>query len=226
MATAYCDGVGNAFVNCGLTLDKWLNAILVRTPGITTATARCELQAAVHDWYHRSVSWREEIGPYDIRDGNTYVWLNPVDAYANAHHVLGARLVDANGASFELRRSQRPLPAAHSGRPEAYYCIEPYSLQIYPIPDQDYLGKLYVYCALMPVDGTERLPEIAATHHFEGILAGALARVYAIPFKPWTNLELAAYYEREYRRRIMTARDEANRGHTQIDTIVRFPFFA
>jgi hypothetical protein len=44
--------------------------------------------------------------------------------------------------------------------------------------------------------------------------------------KPWTNMELAMYSERQFNRLIATARDAANRGNTVADTPFRFPPFA
>lgn len=225
MTTISCDGAGGAS-NCGLTLDKWIRALLIRLPGASEATVRCELEAAVHDFYHRSTAWREVVGPLNV-SANQYVWLNPVDMYADVQHVFGAHTI-INSQRVELRRmtvrepGERPAAAA----PDSYYCTEPYTLELYPTPAAALGRVLYVTVALAPTAGTERLPDIAATHHFEGILALALHRLYSIPLKPWTNRQEARENEREASRRIRIARDEANRGHTMVDAPMRIPRWA
>jgi hypothetical protein len=227
MTTIACDGAGATTANCGLTLDRWVNALLVRLPGATAALVRCELEAAVRDFYHRSAAWRETIGPYPIVAGQQFKWLNPVDMYADVQHVFGCHLVPPEGGRVELCRMTGGRPGERlPGKPDSYYCTEPYTLELYPIPDQNYGSILYIDVALAPIAGTERLPEIASSHHYDGILACALWRLYAIPAKPWTNLQLAVAMERECRKRITAARGDAIRGHTEQEAPMRFSRWA
>lgn len=226
MATVTCDGAPENTANCGETLDVWMKALLTRLPGAVPATVRCELQAAVREFYMQSSAWRDTIGGYRLRAGQNLVFLNPVDAYANVKHVLGAYLDFGGGDRYELKKLVRPPVGTDQERPRAYYPVEPYTLQLYPTPLTDYGRVLYVYAALVPAVGAERLPQIAVSHHFEPILYGSLSRLYGMPNKPWSNPELGLYFERQFRRRIAQARDEANRGHTNADAPWRFPFFA
>jgi hypothetical protein len=226
MTTIACDGAGAGTANCGLTLDKWMKAITSRVAGAPAALMRCELEAALHDFYHRSTAWREVVGPLQVTANQQYLWLNPIDLYADMQHIFGVHMI-INGCRIDLQPLHTRYPGEMpAGDPRAFFCAEPYTLELFPTPKTT-LGKvLYVEGAMAPIAGTERLPEVAASHHFDGILSGALYRLYAMPQKPWSNPALAIAHEREFRRRIFVARDQATRGHSGLDTPMWFPKWA
>jgi len=59
MTTVYCDTAGTSTANCGLTVDLWMKPLIARLPGATEGTIRCELGAAIREFYLQSRGWRE-----------------------------------------------------------------------------------------------------------------------------------------------------------------------
>jgi hypothetical protein len=225
VATVSCDGAASTSSNCGQTLEVWIKALQARLGGATYALIKCELQVAIREFYMRSLGWRDTIGPFQIDAGMEFVYLNPVDQYAHVQHVLAAYIqVDALGKKFLVPRTRAP-ELVQGAEPNEYFCAEPYTLQLSPITPTAMGRVLYVVAALVPAPNAERLPQISVTHHYEGILNGALMRLYGMQHKPWTNMELAMDSRRAFRREISSARDMANRGHTMTDTPFRFPPF-
>jgi hypothetical protein len=209
------------------TLDPWKKAIQTALPGALPAIVHAELQRSMNDFYLRSCAWREIIGPYQVSQGNNIIALNPADAYSRVVHVFDVYLQLAADDRRPLEKLTRP-PFADQvpDEPRRVFLIEPYTVQLDPVPNADLGNVLYAYVALTPAEDAAALPDIALTHHFEGILAGAYARLYAQPGKPYSSPDLALFYTRENMRRITAARDMANRGHSNADAPFRFPPFA
>jgi hypothetical protein len=70
------------------------------------------------------------------------------------------------------------------------------------------------------------LPELFTTW-FETMLDGTMARLYAMPAKPWSTPQLAQYHGTRFRQGMMRARDIAERLHSHQQSPRRtFPYFA
>jgi hypothetical protein len=227
MALVYNDTAGNTSANDGLTLNVWIDALQSRLPGATTDLIRSELLAAIREFYFQSNAWREQIGPFRVTSGDDLVWLNPADAYSDVKWVHGCalRLEDDNSVIYLTPLSSRPLQV-RSDRPTHYHCADPYTIRLWPVPDQDYGNILYVDATLVPLPDATRLPNIAVSHHFEAILEYALARIFSIPNKPWTDRPSGLQYLLSARRRAVQFRDIADRGYTKMSNPQRFPSFA
>ena len=225
MTTVYCDTAGTSTANCGLTVDLWMKPLLARLSGATESTVRCELGAAIREFYLQSRAWREQIGPYNVYANNDLVWLNPVDAYSYVVWVRGAWLQDGDRRDYlaaSTFRDTRPT----TGRPTAFSTPDPYVLRLHPVPDTAMGAVLWIDAALAPAVDASRFPNIAATHHFDAILEGALARLLVIPNKPWTDPVLGMRYSQTFRRRCMEWRSISEQGYSHADQGWRFPAFA
>ena len=188
------------------------------------------IQNVLREFYTMSTGWREIIGPYPLSINFDTVQLNPVDQYSNILIVLDAWLFpvpsNSNTRQF-LMPSPRKIVGTDKGQPSAYWLETPDIMHLYPVPNISYGQVLYVYASMKPVINTTQLPPIATEHHFDALVSGALARLYRMPDKPWTDKEAAMFYTKEFRRGISLWRDFANRGHSgKIDTPMIFPPFA
>jgi hypothetical protein len=196
-------------------------------PGVVQVVIESELHRAMKDFYMRSTAWREIVGPYNVLQSVAEISLNPVDSTTRVVHVFDAFLQLSADDRRPLEKLTRPpFPISVPGEPRKVFLIEPYTVQLEPVPSTTLGNVLYAYVALTPAEDAAVFPDIALTHHFEGILVGAYARLYAHPGKPYSSPELALYYQREFARRISSARDMANRAHSNADAPFRFPFFA
>lgn len=77
-------------------------------------------------------------------------------------------------------------------------------------------------------NSTDReLPILAYQEHAEAITSGVLARMMAMPSKPYTNPLMATYHGRKYRNDTIKYRNEAKRFLTfNTNSTSPFPFFA
>lgn len=228
MAKVYRDTAGATTANDGLTLDIWVQPIKLRLAGATDPVIITELQAAVREFYLQSNAWREQIGPYNVYANTDLIWLNPVDAYSNVMFVHGAWLeLPDDGGTIQLAAlNVRPTDGRTDSRPTHYSCPDPYVLRLYPMPSEALGTVLWVDATLVPLPDATRLPNMAASHHFEAILEGALARLLLMPNKPWTDPVMGMAYGRSFRRRCIQWRDMSERGYTWEDAPMQFPKFA
>lgn len=225
MATVECDGP-QLSAGCGETLEQWIKPLQLRLTGAPYPLIKAELQATVADFYQRTLAWRDTVGPFTVNADDEFVYLNPIDNYANVIHTIEAYIQKSDNDKRGLGVLTRPPYLRTPAEPDSFFCAEPYTLQLSPRPLSSLGAVLYVYAALTPIKNADRLPQIAVSHHFEAILAGAISRLASIPNKPWTDGQLAEMKRREYRRGIVEARDAANRGYSaSADTPFRFPRF-
>lgn len=223
------DGGQSASAVAGQTL-QYLGAIAAQQlPGAPDTLIQSQLVLTLRDFYTRSTSWRAVVGPYTVTVGKQNTYLNPVDQDTEVQFVLQAYLYPTPPGSNQkqiLPPSTRLLLTNVPGPPTSHFMVTPDTLVVQPVPDQTYGSVLYTYAALKPTAGATNLPNIAFTHHLDGILAGLFERMYRMPKKPWTDKDLAARYGTTYRREILTARDFAERGYGSADIAFVYPSFA
>lgn len=152
---------------------------------------------------------------------------NPTVDNARLQFVLAAWMFpfqQSNSPSVLYPLTRQPIGGIPQP-PSRYYMQYPDQMLLYPVPDKTYGPILFVYASLIPLNTGTTLPDMAYTHHLDGLLYGTLARLYRMPKKPWTDKEEGADYEKKYRREILIARDMAERGYGPGESI-RFPRFA
>lgn len=188
-----------------------------------------QLYLTLRHFYSESTGWRAVVGPYPINAGVQNTYLNPVDQDTQLQYVLEAYLFPniPNGNQKQtLPPSTRMVLTNVPGPPVSHFMVNSDQLMIQPVPDKTYGSILYVYAALCPTIGAVNLPDIAFTHHLDGILAGLFERMYRMPKKPWTDFNLSKMYGNMYKREILAARDFAIRGQGAADVPFVFPTFA
>lgn len=221
-------GQSESAVNAQSTTYFVQKAIL-ECPGAPDTLVQSKLQDVVNSFYRDSLAWREVVGPYKIVANRNEITLNPVDQYTSVQYVLGAYLLpDSNGGNRPqyLKASPTLLVGTDVGPPAAFFMMKPDLMQLFPSPNATLGAVLYVYAALRPEVNTPRLPDLATTHHFDALMAGLLARLYAMPRKPWTDKDLARDKTNEYKRYLLRFQDEARRGYSLAAAPFRFPRFA
>lgn len=228
--TQTTQGQSSAVVN-GQSLDYIAQQVLQQCPGCPDSLAQSVLQNVIREFYFKSTGWRETIGPYTIAQGVNTINLNPVDQYSQCHLVLDAFVypdTDGSNTPRHLRPTVRQIFGSDVSAPLWYYPDGPDKLILYPLPDINYGALLYVYMSLMPVLNVGQLPNIAITHHFDGLFYGTLYRLGSMPNKPWSikNAQTLNEWRRINRQQIMLARDIANRSFSRADSPVVFPNFA
>ncbi len=228
MALITLDGGVSSSALGGQTIAYVQQLVAQQVAGAPDTLISTHLQRVLTDFYTRSTAWRDYIGPISVIGNVNEYDLNPHTQNSQAQFVLGAFLFPYNGSNepLPLGVSTRKLYGITPGPPAKYYMQRPDQIVLYPVPDTTYGPILNVYASMVPTNLAARLPNMSYTQHVDALVWGTLARLYAIPKRPWSDKELRDYYEKKYRREILIYRDEANRGYGPGDTGFRFPPFA
>src|SRR5271166_4757430 len=116
VVTQTSGGQSSAAIN-GQSLDYISQQVLQQCPGCPDALAQSVLQNVIREFYYKSTSWRETIGPYSINRGtannqaSATIYLNPIDQYSQCHLVLDAFVYpDTSGGNTARRLGNTPRP--------------------------------------------------------------------------------------------------------------------
>ncbi len=222
------DGGQSSAALGGQTVAYVQQSVAQMVGGAPDSLIQTQLQRVLNDFYTRSTAWRDYITPINVVGNIAEYDLNPLGQNAQLQFVLAAFL-------FPFAGSNEPLPLGVStrkfygivpGPPARYYMERPDKMILSPTPDQNYGPILNVYASIVPTTLAAQLPNMSYTQHADALIWGTLARLYAIPKRPWTDKEAREYYEKKYRREVLIYKDEANRGYGAADTSYRFPPFA
>jgi len=82
-------------------------------------------------------------------------------------------------------------------------------IRLAPTPSETIAALYDVRVAVKPTLSATAIGDVVLNKHDETLVHGALGRLYAIPRKPWTDLNLATYHEGLFRAAIPAARSEA-----------------
>lgn len=203
--------------------------VLQQCAGAPDGLVDTTLQQVLREFYTMSSGLRATIGPYPLATARPEIDLNPVDQYYSLVNVLAMYLypypVGSNGRQWLSPRLEQVLGSVPN-IPVSFFMQSPDVAFVDPPPDQNYGKILYVIASLKPVLNTTQLPAISTEQHLDGLMSGVLARLYAMPGKPFTNREASMEHTRIYKRQIALARDYAIRQYGPSDTGFRFPSFA
>jgi hypothetical protein len=228
MAVITLDGGASSAQLGGQTITYVAQMVAQQISGAPDTLIQSQLTRVLNDFYTRSTAWRAEIGPYAVIAGQPLVRLNPVDQNTRLQFVLEAYLQPFEGSDTPqpIHPSVRPFQGGSPAPPRRFYMQVPDQMLLYPIPDKTYGNILMVYGALVPTTLAAILPDMSYTHHADALIWGTMARLYMMPKKPWSDKELAAQYQKQYRQEILLYRDQANRGYGPANTGFRYPPFA
>lgn len=228
MAIVTLDGGQSSAALGGQVISYVKNLVLQQIPGSPDSLVLTQLAQVLREFYTKSTSWRDDVGPYTVKAGKDVVQLNPVSQDCRIQFVTSAYL-------FPFNNSNTPQPLSVLSRkplggtaqpPSRYYMRSMDVMQLFPVPDKDYGKILFVYAALVPLNTAVVLPDVSYTHHLDALIWGTLSRMYMIPKRNWTDKELAKEFSTKFRQEILIWRDVANRGNGPGDTPAMFPPFA
>jgi hypothetical protein len=94
-----------------------------------------------------------------------------------------------------------------------YYLSTPEQMSLFPLPYDPCVMQLRV--AYTPSRSAQSTEEFLYQKYLEGVAAGALSRLMAMPAQPWSNPELSGYYRAVFGRAITSASIEANNTYSR-----------
>lgn len=208
--------------------------ILARVKGCTMAMVNVELRAVTAEFLHKTLLWRERrtIPASSVNPGQASYAVVPPQADAGT--VVATVLSAWYGQSPIRVGSVTGTRPGEAGEPRMVDLTDPLTITLWPAPPTGADTKdivLDIAWSIEPVvtnPDTLTLP-YAALNHLEALTEGTLAKLFAMPDKPWSSTEHATYHHGLYRTALFEAKNAVRdgRGHGAVAAPRwRFPRFA
>jgi hypothetical protein len=190
-------------IGSGADFERLYDNIQTMLPAITLPVIEMELWNTVQEFCIRSTYFRSKIH-WEMGPGISTVDFNPFNLDMVVVWVLHVRGLTHWGINPPaVLYDMMPPTNGRSG--DALVALRPVRFDVLK------LGAI---------------PELFTTW-FETMLDGTLARLYAMPAKPWSTPQLAQYHGTRFRQGMGRARDIAERLHSHQQSPRRaFPYFA
>ncbi|BBL74174.1 hypothetical protein [Methylomagnum ishizawai] len=195
----------------------FLGHVLPTVPGCPDLAAKLDILRACIQFCREARVWRAWLDPVDVVAGQMEYAL-PVPVGATVARVEEAGLGDARLGPMTredaLERYGEGWDTALRGEPRNYLVPGPGTLALVPIPARDGAALLKVFATLEPTPTAATVPDWLLADYPETIAHGALARLLAVPGKPWSHPQLALWHGRRFQADIGSYAAVVARGRT------------
>lgn len=132
----------------------------------------------------------------------------------------------AHISAVQAWNQEVPGATAATGEPRECYWIDGNTVGVHPAPATSESGVLTVRAALRPTRNATAVADALFDNWVETIAAGALARIYATPGQPYSDMSTALARRQEFMTGIQRARIESATGRVQGELRVQMRPFA
>lgn len=180
-----------------ISIDDFVDDILPRIPNALESTIEVAIRDAAIKFFHLSDLWKAD--QEYVSDGSTFDIPFVVP--------LGAQLHAVSRVWFQSNRDSRPClvesttrvlmdrPRDGTNSPVTQWYRDGYDKIVVNGNAQ---GRYLIRLVLLPERGFLELPRWQTEQWFDSIRAGAMARLYEMPDKPWTNVAAAQTFEMQF----------------------------
>ena len=200
--------------------------VVVHAPGCSEPLAEHYIRLAAIDLCKRSAIWEETLVTVDVDATDFPYTLTPTDAETRIDRVKevffdGLRMtpwsqVEAKDTLTDWRDLE--------GTPSVYLVNVRNELELVPFAT-DVTGALDVTMSVVPTWDATGMDSYILERYRDGLVAGAVARLCAIPGQMFTNTEFADHYGGLFRAAVSLATLDANKGNTFANSRVMFNNF-
>lgn len=167
---------------------------------------RAVMEAAI-EICESSFLWRDESGPHAVVAGVREYDLYPEEEDAEVDHLEAVSLNGKNLVPTSLEHLVQTDPNYHKteGSPSRYYHVNSHvTIAFDRIPNKTSPTGMKALFVLKPKRTATTLPDFLFNDWLKAIINGALASLYRVPGKEWSNPELGMVKRQEF------ATDKAN----------------
>lgn len=205
-------------------------------PYLTPWVGGCPVPLAHQSLVRSARSFCEETNvvtrmcePVDLVLGES-VYDIDLDTDTDAIRVLSAWLGATPLRLPTMRDARSPLVSfsdlgagvvAATGTPTTVTSEQPNTVTVYPAPGDTPLPKLSLLVATRPKMAARSLDDALFNRWADGVVAGAVAIIAAVPGQPFTDLNQAGVADARFWRAVNKARIEARRGDVGTSLRVR-----
>lgn len=188
-----------------------ISDVLVDIPTLPVPLAIRHMQKAINMFFELSEAYRADYKNMNIlpQVKEYYLPLATGTRLAKPLTVtaLGEKLYPT---SKKLLSEEDPKYDTRQGNPTNYYPDGFSKIVVYPTPNKLGVRDLNIEVALTYLKTTTEIQDEHAEEYLEAFTHGALAGVYAIRGKEWTDLGLAQYHRNEFELKAQEAKAKAN----------------
>jgi len=159
--------------------ESAIDEVLFEIPEAPQDSVSWAIKKAIEEFCELSHYWKEDIGPVRVMPGCSDY---EVSAYGNAAivSIVNIKTTSSDGRLIQLER------VSTDDVRYRFWQYTPFSITISSVDELSGLD-LSVFAALKPIDCSSRFEfsESILIDYQDAILAGARARLYEVPRKPW-----------------------------------------
>lgn len=195
--------------------DYWLDDIMPSMTGLEVELALKHIRSAAIDFCEQSLAWRFDTLPINvIADQRQYVLDVPFEG-AEIVQVLHAYINNKEIAVTSTSAlAQGDINFLNQkGLPTCYVQEYTERMSLYPMPANSITSGLTYKVALRPSRVADGIHDSIGKKYFEAIAHGTKARLFEMPKKPWSDINLAVYHRSKFEMIARHARDEAASGY-------------
>jgi len=174
-------------------------AIRVNIPEVASLTLNRLFLEVARDFCKRTRAWKQDLAAFDsVATKATYALTLPVDT-----QLVDVLSVQYNAKALGKKTKPQLQRADNQWRTRAGTPIDftregISSITLYRVPASIVVGGIQAYVALRPALTATAVDDELYDEYSDVFNDGVLARLYAMPRKPWSSQALAGYHHRMY----------------------------
>lgn len=201
------------------TWSAWLDEVLLLVPGCLIPVAENAIRNAAIEFCRRTNAWRYDADPIVVVAGVADYDLD-VPSGSGAALIRSAEFTTSGGALAMLDpkspdQLDEIMPGWKTEQSAVVYYTSPSPdvITLAGLPEE--AGTLKLVLALVPTRASTGIDQSIHEQHLDAITHGAAARLMAMPKKPWSDPNMAAYHAGEFANVITGTKVSAARGNTR-----------
>jgi hypothetical protein len=193
-------------------------------PKVPEPTLELAVKNACIEFCKGTLCWQEQMDPltvianeasYEMDTPTGAALTMPVELYFGGNRLFKRT---PSEISSKFTRDWQLL----RGTPSAYTQFNPNEVMLVLCPESTMANALTGTLAFQPSRASTTVPDFLYEEYAEQIVAGAAARLYAIPNEPFTDQKAALAYARQFRSDIANTRASMSQGLLQAPKRVAF----
>lgn len=202
-------------------VTDFLPKVMLSAPGVAEPVAADAIIEAAREFCERTRLWREE---FDCAADTNPIDIVPYDATPNANEIT--LLEDSEVFEFDetwcddVLLTQKDTAwlddnvtlwrtTTDTGTPAYITQLKTNTMMLVPGFET---ATVKAFLFLRPILGAVTLPDFLYSQYRDAIAAGALAKLLVIPGQPFTNPDLAAYYQGKFGSKLDDLSSRKTRG--------------
>lgn len=196
--------------------DTMVRDVIMYAPHCPETVAEYAVKMTVIDFCNRTRWWKYTSDPIDlVADENTYQIEVPNGTEPISVEAMWYQNRPIWPMGFSTRQHFQPVRLEQrQGPPVVFTNDNPLEVVLFPVPKDTETNALVMTTSIRPKRSATAADRDMMERWFDGLVHGALARVYAVPNQPFTSVEMATERARLYSAEVTKAKIDANKALT------------